>query len=30
LYFSFFLLMPWWSTMGRFKPLPKRVTWTAH
>jgi ubiquinol-cytochrome c reductase cytochrome b subunit len=30
LYFSFFLLMPWWSTMGRFKPLPKRVTFTPH
>jgi cytochrome c1 len=22
LYFSFFLLMPWWSAMGRFKPVP--------
>jgi ubiquinol-cytochrome c reductase cytochrome b subunit len=30
LYFSFFLLMPWWSTMGRFKALPKRVTYVPH
>jgi ubiquinol-cytochrome c reductase cytochrome b subunit len=30
LYFSFFLLMPWWSTMGKFKPVPKRVTFTPH
>jgi ubiquinol-cytochrome c reductase cytochrome b subunit len=30
LYFGFFLLMPWWSTTGRFKPLPKRVTFTPH
>ena len=29
-YFSFFLLMPWWSTMGRFKPVPKRVTFHPH
>jgi len=30
LYFSFFLLMPWWSTMGTFKPVPSRVTFHAH
>jgi ubiquinol-cytochrome c reductase cytochrome b subunit len=30
LYFSFFLLMPWWSTMGRFKAVPNRVTFTPH
>jgi ubiquinol-cytochrome c reductase cytochrome b subunit len=30
LYFSFFLLMPWWSTMGTFKPVPKRVTFHPH
>jgi ubiquinol-cytochrome c reductase cytochrome b subunit len=30
LYFSFFLLMPWWSTAGRFKPVPTRVTFTPH
>jgi ubiquinol-cytochrome c reductase cytochrome b subunit len=30
LYFSFFLLMPWWSTMGTFKTVPKRVTFTPH
>jgi len=30
LYFSFFLLMPWWSTMGSFKPVPNRVTFHPH
>jgi ubiquinol-cytochrome c reductase cytochrome b subunit len=30
LYFSFFLLMPWWSSMGTFKPVPKRVTFHPH
>ena len=30
LYFSFFLLMPWWSAAGRFKPVPKRVTFHPH
>ena len=30
LYFAFFLLMPWWSTMGRFKPVPTRLTYSAH
>ena len=30
IYFSFFLLMPWWSAMGTFKPVPKRVTFTPH
>jgi ubiquinol-cytochrome c reductase cytochrome b subunit len=30
LYFSFFLLMPWWSAMGTFKPVPTRVTFHAH
>ena len=30
LYFSFFLLMPWWSQMGTFKPVPDRVTFHAH
>ena len=30
LYFSFFLLMPWWSSMGSFKPVPKRVTFHPH
>ena len=29
-YFGFFLLMPWWSTIGTFKPVPDRVTFTAH
>ena len=30
LYFGFFLLMPWWSRMGEFKPVPDRVTFVAH
>ena len=30
LYFAFFLLMPWWSAMGEFKPVPDRVTFAAH
>ena len=30
IYFGFFLLMPWWSAMGTFKPVPKRVTFAAH
>jgi len=30
LYFGFFLLMPWWSRMGTFKPVPDRVTYAAH
>ncbi len=30
LYFAFFLLMPWWSRMGEFKPVPSRVTFAAH
>ena len=25
-YFGFFLLMPWWSRLGEFKPVPDRVT----
>jgi len=29
-YFGFFLLMPWWSSKGEFKPVPKRVTFAAH
>ena len=29
-YFGFFLLMPWWSTIGTFKPVPDRVTFAAH
>jgi ubiquinol-cytochrome c reductase cytochrome b subunit len=29
-YFGFFLLMPWWSRMGTFKPVPDRVTFAAH
>jgi ubiquinol-cytochrome c reductase cytochrome b subunit len=30
IYFGFFLLMPWWSTMGKFKPVPSRVTFHPH
>ncbi|MDX1669916.1 MAG: cytochrome b N-terminal domain-containing protein, partial [Limnobacter sp.] len=30
IYFGFFLLMPWWSKMGTFKPVPDRVTFQPH
>ncbi len=30
IYFGFFLLMPWWSAMGTFKPVPSRVTFHPH
>jgi len=30
LYFGFFLLMPWWSRQGTFKPVPERVTFHGH
>jgi ubiquinol-cytochrome c reductase cytochrome b subunit len=30
LYFAFFMLMPWWSRMGQFKPVPARVVFHAH
>ncbi len=30
LYLGFFLLMPWWSRMGTFKPVPSRVTYHPH
>jgi ubiquinol-cytochrome c reductase cytochrome b subunit len=29
-YFGFFLLMPWWSRIGEFKPVPERVTFQPH
>jgi ubiquinol-cytochrome c reductase cytochrome b subunit len=29
-YFAFFLLMPWWSRLGEFKPVPERVVFSAH
>ncbi len=29
-YFGFFLLMPWWSRIGKSKPVPDRVTFTPH
>jgi ubiquinol-cytochrome c reductase cytochrome b subunit len=30
LYFAFFMLMPWWTRGGEFKPVPDRVTFAAH
>jgi len=30
LYFGFFLLMPWWSRLGTFKPVPDRVQFAPH
>jgi ubiquinol-cytochrome c reductase cytochrome b subunit len=30
IYFAFFLLMPWWSAAGKFKPVPDRVIFKAH
>jgi ubiquinol-cytochrome c reductase cytochrome b subunit len=29
-YFGFFLLMPWWSRLGKSKTVPTRVTFVAH
>ncbi len=29
-YFGFFLLMPWWSRLGKAKPVPARVNYVAH
>jgi ubiquinol-cytochrome c reductase cytochrome b subunit len=29
-YFGFFLLMPIWSRLGSFKPVPDRITFAAH
>jgi ubiquinol-cytochrome c reductase cytochrome b subunit len=29
-YLAFFFAMPWWSKMGKFKPVPDRVTFEAH
>ena len=29
-YFGFFLLMPWWSRVGTFKPVPNSVTFQSH
>ncbi len=29
-YFGFFILMPWWSCLGATKPVPARVTYSAH
>jgi ubiquinol-cytochrome c reductase cytochrome b subunit len=30
IYFGFFLLMPWWSALGTFKPVPDRVVFHPH
>ena len=30
LYFAFFILTPWWSRIGKCRPVPDRVTYTAH
>lgn len=30
IYFAYFLLMPWWSSMDSTKPVPERVTYDAH
>jgi ubiquinol-cytochrome c reductase cytochrome b subunit len=27
IYFLFFLLMPWYTTLDKTKPVPERVTW---
>jgi ubiquinol-cytochrome c reductase cytochrome b subunit len=29
-YFAFFLLMPWWSRQGTFKPVPERLVFQPH
>ena len=29
-YFGYFLLMPLWSRLGNFKPVPDRITFAAH
>ncbi|NML47730.1 cytochrome bc complex cytochrome b subunit [Ramlibacter sp. G-1-2-2] len=29
-YFGFFLLMPFWSRLGEFKPVPDRIRFVAH
>jgi ubiquinol-cytochrome c reductase cytochrome b subunit len=30
IYFAFFLLMPLWSRLGTFRPVPDRVTFAGH
>jgi ubiquinol-cytochrome c reductase cytochrome b subunit len=29
-YFGFFLFMPWWSALGRCRPVPERLTFVKH
>lgn len=30
IYFAFFLLMPWFTSIGKTKPVPERITFTPH
>ena len=30
IYFAFFILMPWFTSIGKTKPVPERVTFAAH
>ncbi len=30
IYFAFFILMPWFTSIGKTKPVPERVTFTPH
>ena len=30
IYFAYFLLMPWYSSIDKTKPVPTRVTYHAH
>ena len=30
IYFAFFILMPWFTSIGKTKPVPERVTFDAH
>jgi ubiquinol-cytochrome c reductase cytochrome b subunit len=30
IYFGFFMLMPWWTSVGEFKQPPERVTFKPH
>ena len=30
IYFAFFILMPWFTSIGKTKPVPERVTYDAH
>jgi len=30
IYFAFFILMPWFTSIGKTKPVPERVTYEPH